>query len=154
MARRLLLVLGVGFFCAETAQPLERLATMIGSIGSIGDTTSSQRLGRTVERASGRYVEPSESATTSGRQDERFALADLRSEAAAEPLTRGINNVVGVSASAPFMAQLAALGLSDSGERRVRRDPSLVASKADALYRDGYRRVTDLEPGFFGTAEY
>lgn len=127
---------------------------MIGSIGSIGDTTSGQRLGRTVERASGRYVEPSEGATASGRQDERLALADLRTEPTTEAFPRGINSVVGIPASAPFMAQLAALGLSDNGERRVRRDPSLVVSRADALYRDGYRRVTDLEPGFFGTAEY
>lgn len=127
---------------------------MIGSIGSISDTTSSQRLGRTVERASGRYVEPSEGATASGRQDERLALADLRTEPTTETFPRGINSVVGIPASAPFMAQLAALGLSDNGERRIRRDPSLVVSRADALYRDGYRRVTDLEPGFFGTAEY
>jgi len=41
-----------------------------------------------------------------------------------------------------------------SGERRVRRDPSQVLARADALYRDGYRRITDLEPGFFGAAEY
>ena len=41
-----------------------------------------------------------------------------------------------------------------TGERRVRRDPAQIAARADALYRDGYRRVTDLEPGFFGAAEY
>lgn len=127
---------------------------MIGSIGSIGESTSSQRLGRTVERASGRYIEASEGTSASNQQQERLALADLRAEPAHDTFARRTTGAVDISASAPFMAQLAALGLADTGERRSRRDSSLVVARADALYRDGYRRVTDLEPGFFGTAEY
>lgn len=127
---------------------------MIRSIGSIGESISSQRLGRTVERASGRYVEASDGASASDQQQEKFALAVLRAEAVNDTFPRRTIGVADISASAPFMAQLAALGLGETGERRVRRDPSVVVARADALYRDGYRRVTDLEPGFFGTAEY
>lgn len=129
---------------------------MIGSVGSIGESIGSQRLEKTPRRASGRYVEAAEGASASGDQPQRLAIADLRTEARGENIRRPAAMPLGDPASAPFVAQLAALGLGDSatGERRVRRDPSLIVTRADALYRDGYRRVTELEPGFFGTAEY
>lgn len=129
---------------------------MIGSIGSIGESIGSQRLEKTPQRASGRYVEAAEDTFASDDQPQRLAIADLRAEARSENIQRPAAMPLGNPASAPFVAQLAALGLGDSttGERRVRRDPSLIVTRADALYRDGYRRVTDLEPGFFGTAEY
>ncbi len=129
---------------------------MIGSVGSIGESFGSQRLEKTPHRASGRYVEAAEGASASRDQPQRLAIADLRTEAHSENIRRPAATPLGDPASAPFVAQLAALGLGDSatGERRVRRDPSLIVTRADALYRDGYRRVTELEPGFFGTAEY
>jgi len=122
---------------------------MIGSITSVG-----QSLDRVSRRAFGRYVE----AVSAGAKDRSPSpeIEDMRSEAMIDaPATTG-RSVAGDPASAPFVAQLAAFGLGDvvTGERRVRRDPTPVLARADALYRDGYRRVTDLEPGFFGTAEY
>ncbi|MBS1180646.1 MAG: hypothetical protein H6Q99_526 [Proteobacteria bacterium] len=129
---------------------------MIGSVGSISGSIGSQSLERAVRRASGHYVEAIEGASTSGDRPPRLAIADLRAEQRSETFRRHAAVPAGESASAPFVAQLAALGLGDAGtgERRVRRDPSLIVARADALYRDGYRRVTDLEPGFFGAAEY
>lgn len=129
---------------------------MIGSVGSIGGSVGGQSLERAARRASGRYVEAAERISTDNDGQRHFALIDLHAEARTEPLRRPAALPTGNPASAPFVAQLAALGLGDAGtgERRVRRDPSLVVARADALYRDGYRRVTDLEPGFFGTAEY
>ena len=129
---------------------------MIGSVGSIGGSVGGQSLERAARRASGRYVEAAERISPDGDGQRHFALIDLHAEARSEPLRRPTALPVGNPASAPFVAQLAALGLGDAGtgERRVRRDPSLVVSRADALYRDGYRRVTDLEPGFFAAAEY
>ena len=128
---------------------------MIGSVGSIGESVGSQNLQRTVHRASGRYVEAFEGASADGEQ-QRFSILDLRAEQRNETYHRRAAMPAGDPASAPFVAQLAALGLGDpgTGERRTRRDPSLIVARADALYRDGYRRVTDLEPGFFGAAEY
>ncbi|PIO98415.1 hypothetical protein [Pleomorphomonas carboxyditropha] len=125
---------------------------MIGSIGSIGESVRGEGIDKTVRRASGRYVEAAEGMSTGGER--QLALADLRAAPQKDALHAAI--AAGNPASAPFVAQLAALGLGDAvaGERRVRRDPSLIAARADALYRDGYRRVTDLEPGFFGAAEY
>jgi len=125
---------------------------MIGSIGSIGEGVRSQSIEKAARRASGRYVEATESTSAGGER--QLALADLRAEPKREALHAAM--ATGNPASAPFVAQLAALGLGDAvtGERRVRRDPSLIVARADALYRDGYRRVTDLEPGFFGAAEY
>ena len=127
---------------------------MIGSVGSIGGSVGGQSLERAARRASGRYVEAAERISPDGQRP--FALIDLHAETRSESVRRPAAPPMGNPASAPFVAQLAALGLGDAGtgERRVRRDPSLVVSRADALYRDGYRRVTDLEPGFFGTAEY
>ncbi len=127
---------------------------MIGSIGSIGKSVSSQ-YERAPHRASGRYVEATEDVS-SGDEQSRPALVDLRAEAMKEAFRQRATMSANNPASAPFIAQLAAVGLGDAGtgERRVRRDPSLIVARADALYRDGYRRVTDLEPGFFGTAEY
>lgn len=127
---------------------------MIGSIGSIGKGVDSQ-YERAPHRASGRYVEATEAAS-SGNDQQRLALVDLRAEATKETFRHRATMSANNPASAPFIAQLAAIGLGDpgTGERRVRRDPSLIVARADALYRDGYRRVTDLEPGFFGTAEY
>jgi hypothetical protein len=127
---------------------------MIGSIGSIGKSVSSQ-YERALHRASGRYVEATEDVS-SGDEQPRPALVDLRAEAIKEAFRYRATMSANNPASAPFIAQLAAVGLGDAGtgERRVRRDPSLIVARADALYRDGYRRVTDLEPGFFGTAEY
>lgn len=129
---------------------------MIGSVGSISESVGSQSLQRTVHRASGRYVEASEGASTGGERQQSFAILDLHAETRNETFHRRAAMPAGDPASAPFIAQLAALGLGDpgTGERRVRRDPSQIVARADALYRDGYRRVTDLEPGFFGTAEY
>lgn len=129
---------------------------MIGSIGSIGRSAGSPSLERADRRASGRYVEPAEGAMANGEQKTQFALLDLRAEHRTETLHHPAGTSAGAAASAPFVAQLAALGLGDAatGERRTRRDPSLVVARADALYRDGYRRVTDIEPGFFGAAEY
>ncbi len=128
---------------------------MIGSVGSIRESVGSQSLERAARRASGRYVEAVESAPAGGDRPPRLAIADLRAESRSETPRRA-TVPAGDSASAPFVAQLAALSLGDpgTGERRVRRDPSLIVARADALYRDGYRRVTDLEPGFFGAAEY
>lgn len=127
---------------------------MIGSVGSIGESAGSQRLEKTPRRADGRYIEATEGASASG--DQQFALVDLRAEQRNETFRRTTTIPPSDPASAPFIAQLAALNLGDAatGERRVRRDPSQIVTRADALYRDGYRRVTDLEPGFFGTAEY
>ena len=129
---------------------------MIGSVGSIGGSVGGQSLERATSRASGRYVEAVERTSTDGDGQRRFALIDLHAEARSEPVRRPAALPAGNPASAPFVAQLAALGLgdADTGERRVRRDPSLIVARADALYRDGYRRVTDLEPGFFAAAEY
>lgn len=127
---------------------------MIGLISPIGESVGSRNLQRTANRASGRYVEAAEGASTGDEQ--RLAIPDLRMEQPGETLRHHAAMSVGDLTSAPFAAQLAALGLGDSatGERRIRRDPSQIVARADALYRDGYRRVTDLEPGFFGTAEY
>ncbi len=129
---------------------------MIGSVGSISGSIGSQSLERAARRAAGHYVEAIEGASTSGDRPPRLAIADLRAEQRSETFRRHAAMPAGESASAPFVAQLAALGLGDAGtgERRVRRDSSLIVARADALYRDGYRRVTDLEPGFFGAAEY
>lgn len=129
---------------------------MIGSVGSIGASAGGQSLERAARRASGRYVEAAERTSADGDSQRHFALVDLRAETRSEAPHRPTATSASSPASAPFVAQLAALGLGDAGtgERRVRRDPSLVVARADALYRDGYRRVTDLEPGFFGTAEY
>ena len=129
---------------------------MIGSVGSIGGSVGGQSLERAARRASGRYVEAAERISPDGDGQRHFALIDLHAKTRSESVRRPAAPPMGNPASAPFVAQLAALGLGDAGtgERRVRRDPSLVVSRADALYRDGYRRVTDLEPGFFGTAEY
>ncbi|WP_370676507.1 hypothetical protein [Pleomorphomonas sp. PLEO] len=129
---------------------------MIGSVGSIGESVGSQSLQRAAHRASGRYVEAIEGSSASGER-QQFAILDLQAEQRDETLRRrSSTTATGNPASAPFVAQLAALGLGDAGtgERRVRRDPALIVARADALYRDGYRRVTELEPGFFGTAEY
>ncbi|PKR88090.1 hypothetical protein CXZ10_16690 [Pleomorphomonas diazotrophica] len=128
---------------------------MIGSVGSIG-STSGQGLERAARRASGRYVEATEGASAGGDRRQELAIVDLPADAWKETYRHPTAISLGNPASAPFVAQLAALGLGDSatGERRVRRDPSLIVARADALYRDGYRRVTDLEPGFFGAAEY
>jgi hypothetical protein len=129
---------------------------MIGSVGSIGESVGSKSLERAADRASGRYVEAIEGSSASGER-QQFAILDLQAEQRDETLHRRSSPIgTGNPASAPFVAQLAALGLGDAGtgERRVRRDPALIVARADALYRDGYRRVTELEPGFFGTAEY
>lgn len=127
---------------------------MIGSVGSIG--TSGQGLERVARRASGRYVEATEGASAGGDRRQELAIVDLPADAWKETYRHPAAMSLGSPASAPFVAQLAALGLGDpgTGERRVRRDPSLIVARADSLYRDGYRRVTDLEPGFFGAAEY
>jgi len=124
---------------------------MIGSITSVG-----QSLDRVSRRAFGRYVEAVSVAGDAGGRSSAPEIEDLRSEAVVEAEVMIGRRVTGDPASAPFVAQLAAFGLGDAvtGERRVRRDPTPVLARADALYRDGYRRVTDLEPGFFGTAEY
>ena len=122
---------------------------MIASVGPVGQSFGSER----VARAAGRYVEPVEAA---GDREPSTALVALRPTRRDETTSRRATEPTGNPASAPFMAQLAAVGLGDAGtgERRVRRDPAQLAARADALYRDGYRRVTDLEPGFFGAAEY
>lgn len=129
---------------------------MIGSVGSIGGSVGGQSLERAARRASGRYVEAAERASADSDNQRSFALVDPRAETGSRTGHRSTAPSANSSASAPFVAQLAALGLGDagSGERRVRRDPLQIVARADALYRDGYRRVTDLEPGFFGTAEY
>lgn len=129
---------------------------MIGSIGSISESAGSQSLQRTIPRASGRYVEASEGASAGNDRQQQLTILDPRADPRNETLRRRAAMPVGDPASSPFIAQLAALGLGDpgTGERRVRRDPSQIIARADALYRDGYRRVTDLEPGFFGAAEY
>lgn len=122
---------------------------MIASVGPVGQSFGSER----VARAAGRYVEPIEAT---GDRAPSTAVVVLRATRRDDTTSRPIAAPAGNPASAPFMAQLAALGLGDAmaGERRVRRDPAQIAARADALYRDGYRRVTDLEPGFFGAAEY
>ncbi|MBS1166724.1 MAG: hypothetical protein H6R00_2749 [Proteobacteria bacterium] len=129
---------------------------MIGSIGSISGSVGSQSLQRTIPRAFGRYVEASEGASAGDDRQQQLTIPDLRAEPRNETFRRRAAMPAGDPASSPFIAQLAALGLGDpgTGERRVRRDPSQIIARADALYRDGYRRVTDLEPGFFGSAEY
>ncbi|WP_026783868.1 hypothetical protein [Pleomorphomonas koreensis] len=123
---------------------------MIGSVGPIGQSLGSERVAR--PRAAGRYVEPVEAA---GDRTPSTAVVEIRATRREETAGRRAASA-GDAASTPFLAQLAALGLGDAmtGERRVRRDPAQIAARADALYRDGYRRVTDLEPGFFGAAEY
>jgi hypothetical protein len=122
---------------------------MIASVGPVGQSFGSER----VARAAGRYVEPVEAA---GDRAPSTAVVALRATRRDDTTSRPIAGPAGNPASAPFMAQLAALGLGDAmaGERRVRRDPAQIAARADALYRNCYRRVTDLEPGFFGAAEY
>ncbi len=129
---------------------------MIGSVGSIGGIAGGQSLERAARRASGRYVEAVERASADSDNQRHLTLIDLRAETRSEPGYRPTATSASNAASSPFVAQLAALGLGDagSGERRVRRDASQVVARADALYRDGYRRVTDIEPGFFGVAEY
>ncbi len=124
---------------------------MIGSVGPIGQSLGSERVARS--RAAGRYVEPVEAA---GDRTPSTAVVEIRAMRREETAGRRADAPAGDAASTPFLAQLAALGLGDAmtGERRVRRDPAQIAARADALYRDGYRRVTDLEPGFFGAAEY
>ena len=124
---------------------------MIGSVGPIGQSLGSERVARS--RAAGRYVEPVEAA---GDRTPSTAIVEIRAMRREETAGRRAAASAGDAASTPFLAQLAALGLGDAmaGERRVRRDPAQIAARADALYRDGYRRVTDLEPGFFGAAEY
>lgn len=122
---------------------------MIASVGPVGQSFGSER----VARAAGRYVEPVEAV---GDRAPSTAVVALRATRRDETTNGRAAAPAGNPASAPFIAQLAALGLGDAmtGERRVRRDPAQIAARADALYRDGYRRVTDLEPGFFGAAEY
>lgn len=121
---------------------------MIGSISSVG-----QPQDRIARRALGRYVEPSTAVADGANLPAAPKPPEARPDATAE--LRMTGQPAG-TASAPFVAQLAALGFGDAltGERRIRRDPSQVLARADALYRDGYRRITDLEPGFFGAAEY
>lgn len=122
---------------------------MIGSITSVGQTYD-----RVSRRAFGRYVESAQAIADSSTQSQ--PVTDRTAETVREAYAVAQQAVLTGPASAPFVAQLAAFGLGDmlSGERRVRRDPSQVLARADALYRDGYRRITDLEPGFFGAAEY
>ncbi len=122
---------------------------MIGSITSVG-----QSYDRVSRRAYGRYVEAAKAIADSSNQSQ--PANDRTAATVREAYGAAQQAVITGPASAPFMAQLAAIGLGDalSGERRVRRDPSQVLARADALYRDGYRRITDLEPGFFGAAEY
>jgi hypothetical protein len=59
-------------------------------------------------------------------------------------------------ASAPFMAQLAALylGNAHAGERRVARDPDAVRARADRSYRAASRMTSTIEAGFFGEVSY
>lgn len=122
---------------------------MIGSITSVGQTYD-----RVSRRAYGRYVEAVKAIADNASQPQ--SAADRAAETVREAYGAAQQAVLAGPASAPFVAQLAAFGLGEalSGERRIRRDPSLVLARADALYRDGYRRITDLEPGFFGAAEY
>ncbi len=123
---------------------------MIGSITSVGQTYD-----RVSRRAFGRYVEAVKAIADNASQSP--AANDMAAETVREAYGAAQQPVLsGDPASAPFVVQLAAFGLGDalSGERRVRRDPSQVLARADALYRDGYRRITDLEPGFLAPAEY
>lgn len=119
---------------------------MIGSIRPVAQNDP-----RSAARLSGR-VEPVASARRGGDQP---ALPMVIEEVAVIDDAAPLRAVVpSGEASSAFLAQLAALADGPSGERRVRRDVRPVLARADALYRDGYRRLTDIEPGFFGAAEY
>lgn len=56
-----------------------------------------------------------------------------------------------VRPSAPFLVQLIANQLR--GERRIERQPQVVAGRAVASYQRADRWGSNLEPGFFGKRE-
>ncbi|WP_237153351.1 hypothetical protein [Oryzibacter oryziterrae] len=93
-------------------------------------------------------------------QDERFRASSGSSQdagpAEGEAKFSATESYVKTLASAGFMAQLAAVHLGDaaSGERRVRRDVSLVSGRAEAAYRSVGRLNTAIEPGFLSTVVY
>jgi hypothetical protein len=88
-------------------------------------------------------------ARPSGHRDDASGrFADEMNEAEAVYFAR--------LASAPFMAQLAALYLGDAhtGERRVERDPGLVRARANGAYRAAGRLTSTLEAGFMDEVSY
>lgn len=116
---------------------------MTEAITSVLQTSGSFRRGGRVIAA-----EYAPSSSQSGQDRDQTAHDDRSADAENVYFSR--------LASAPFVAQLAALYFGDAhrGERRVERDPAPVRARADSTYRAIGRLGSSIGTGFIDEVSY